>query len=52
MGRTCIVLPGVELEDSKDGHFWNINVLEWENKFTLGLNAAKNQTFRIIYYDK
>ncbi len=41
-GRMCISLAGVEVGASKIAIF---EILEWESKFTLGLNAAKNTNY-------
>ncbi len=37
--RICLIIPGVEVGARKIAIF---EILEWESKFTLGLNAAKD----------
>ncbi len=49
-GRISLSPTGVELQGSKDCHFWNIIILEWEGRFTLGLNAAKNTDYIKKYF--
>ncbi len=39
--RTCLSSTGVELVTIKIAMFEIYNLLKWESRFTLGINAAK-----------